>query len=53
LYDYIFEIKEISSKEISLEQIGRINKESEINFEINLFAALPNKLDKIEYVIKN
>lgn len=53
LYDYIFEIKEITSKEISLEQVGRVNKESEISFEINLFQALPNKIDKIESIIKN
>lgn len=53
LYDYVFEIKEINKKEISFEQIDRIKKDSEINFELNLFQAIPNKLDKIESIIKN
>jgi len=53
LYDYIFEVKEIWKKEISFEQIWREKKESEINFELNLFQALPNKIDKIENIIKN
>jgi hypothetical protein len=43
----------MSRKEVVLEQIGRIEKKSEINFELNLFQALPNKLDKIETTIKN
>jgi len=53
LYDYVFEIKEIWKKEIIFEQVDRIKKDSEINFELNLFQALPNKLDKIESIIKN
>ena len=53
LYDYIFEIKEISKIDITLEQISRKEKNTEIYFELNLFQALPNKLDKIEFIIKN
>jgi 16S rRNA U1498 N3-methylase RsmE len=53
LYDYIFEIKQIEKKEINLKQIDRIKKDSEIDFELNLFQAIPNKLDKIENIIKN
>jgi len=53
LYDYIFEIKEIGKKEIIFEQIDRLKKESEIDFELNLFQAIPNKMDKIESIIKN
>lgn len=52
LKDYIFEIKKILKKEIILEQIDRIQKDSEINFELNLYQALPNKLDKIEYILQ-
>jgi len=51
--DYIFEIKKIEKKEIYLEQVWRIEKQTQINFELNLFQALPNKLDKIESIIKN
>jgi len=53
LWDYIFEIKEIKKNEIILEQVNRIEKKSEINFELNLFQAIPNKMDKIEDIIKN
>lgn len=53
LYDYVFEIKEILKKEIVFEQVDRIKKESEASFEINLFQALPNKIDKVESIIKN
>ena len=53
LYDYVFEIKEIGKKEIIFEQIDRLKKESEIAFELNLFQAIPNKMDKIESIIKN
>ncbi len=53
LYDYIFEIKEISKIEVILEQVSRKEKNTEIDFELNLFQALPNKLDKIEFIIKN
>lgn len=52
-YDYIFEIKDIWKKDIKLQQINRIQKFSEIDFELNLFQAIPNKLDKIEEIIKN
>ncbi len=51
--DYIFEIKKIYKKEIEFEQVGRIEKNNQNKLEINLFQALPNKIDKIESIIKN
>lgn len=51
--DYIFEVKKIEKKEISFEQVGRIEKNKQIKLELNLFQAIPNKLDKIELIIKN
>ena len=51
--DYIFEIKKIEKKEIFFEQVWRIEKQNQINFELNLFQAIPNKIDKIESIIKN
>jgi len=53
LWDYVFEIKEITKTEVVLEQVDRIEKKSEIDFELNLFQAIPNKMDKIEDIIKN
>jgi 16S rRNA U1498 N3-methylase RsmE len=53
LYDYVFKIEKIEKKEIYFKQIDRIQKETEINFEINLFQSIPNKIDKIESIIKN
>jgi 16S rRNA (uracil1498-N3)-methyltransferase len=52
-FDYIFEIKDILKTKINLEQVDRIQKKSEIDFELNLFQAIPNKMDKIESIIKN
>ncbi len=52
-WDYVFEIKDIKKTEILLEQVDRIKKDSEITFDLNLFQAIPNKMDKIELIIKN
>jgi RsmE family RNA methyltransferase len=52
-FDYIFKIKEISKTEIFFEQIWRIEKNNKLDFELNLFQAIPNKMDKIESIIKN
>ena len=51
--DYIFEIKKIEKKEIYFEQVWNIRKNNQTRFELNLFQALPNKIDKIESIIKN
>ena len=50
--DLIFEISEINKKEIELKFIEEIEKNSELNFELNLVQAMPNKLEKIEYVLQ-
>ncbi|MDD2907643.1 MAG: RsmE family RNA methyltransferase [Candidatus Gracilibacteria bacterium] len=51
-YDYIFQVKQINKKDIMLEQIGRNNNNSEIGFGLNLYQAMPNKQEKIEYIIQ-
>ncbi len=51
-YDYIFEIKQINKKDIVLEQIWREYKKTEIDFELNLYQSIPNKFEKIEYIIQ-
>jgi len=50
--DIIFTIIEIWKKEISLEKISENKNNSEIDFELSLYNALPNKLEKIEYIIQ-
>jgi len=51
-YDYIFQVKKIDKKDIILEQVWRVENNSEISFELNLYQAIPNKLEKIEYIIQ-
>ena len=50
--DYIYEIIEINKKTIKTYFIEEIDKETELEFELNLFQALPNKLEKIEYILQ-
>ena len=50
--DFIYEIIEISKKEIKFKFIEEIEKNSELDFELNLFQAMPNKLEKIEYILQ-
>jgi len=51
--DYIFELKNIDKKFLEFEQVGREEKNIQNKIEINLFQAIPNKIDKIENIIKN
>lgn len=51
-YDYIFRVKNILDKSIEFEQIDRKENNSEIDFELNLYQAIPNKIEKIEYIIQ-
>ncbi len=51
-FDYIFQIKQINKKDIVLDQVWRNEKKTEIDFELNLYQSIPNKLDKIEYIIQ-
>ena len=50
--DYKCEIIDFSKKEIELNLLEKIEKKSELDFNLNLFEAFPNKLDKIEYIIQ-
>ena len=50
--DFTYEIIEIAKKEIKLIFIEEIEKNSELDFELNLFQAMPNKLEKIEYILQ-
>lgn len=52
LMDYTYEIAEIWKRELVLKQVFHQNNASEIDFELSLYNALPNKLEKIEYIIQ-
>jgi len=51
-FDYIFRVKNILDKSIDLEQVWREENKSEVDFELNLYQSIPNKLEKIEYIIQ-
>jgi len=50
--DFIYEMVSIEKREAYLEKRGEIINDSEIDFDLNIFGALPNKIDKIEYIIQ-
>jgi len=50
--DLVFEVSEIEKKSIKLSFIEELKKETELSFELNLYQALPNKLEKIEYILQ-
>ena len=49
--DYIYKVVSIDKREIYLEKQWELETNSEIDFDLNIFWALPNKIDKIEYII--
>lgn len=50
--DIIFNIIQIEKREIVLQKQSEQENNSEIDFELTLYNALPNKLEKIEYIIQ-
>ena len=50
--DYIYKIIEIWKKELILQQVTERKNNSEIDFHLSLYNALPNKLEKVEYIIQ-
>ncbi len=50
--DYIYQITKIQKEEIHLQVKKNINKNSELNINLNLYQALPNKSSKIEYILQ-
>lgn len=50
--DRIFEVIHIERKKITLNYLHQEQNNSEIDFELTLYNALPNKLEKIEYIIQ-
>ncbi|MFA5917789.1 MAG: RsmE family RNA methyltransferase [Candidatus Gracilibacteria bacterium] len=52
LYDYIYKVDFIEKKSIGFKLIKKLPKQSENNLEINLYQSIPNKQEKIEYIIQ-
>jgi len=50
--DYTYRISEINKKNIKLNFIEELKKESELDTNLNLYQAFPNKFEKIEYIIQ-
>lgn len=50
--DYVCCLQDFSKKEISLILLEKIEKNFEKVTEVNLYQSLPNKLDKIEYILQ-
>jgi len=50
--DFVFEIVGINKKNIELKFVEEIEKETELSFELNIFQAMPNKMEKIEYILQ-
>jgi len=50
--DFVYKIIEISKKEINLDLVETIDKNSELNINLSVFQSLPNKLSKIEYILQ-
>lgn len=49
--DYVFKIISLDKREIYLEKQWTLENDSEIDFDLTLFQALPNKLDKMEQIV--
>lgn len=49
--DFIYELITIEKREAYFEKKWEILNDSEIDFDLNIIWALPNKIDKIEYII--
>lgn len=52
LQDFVYEISEIDAKKVVFLQKEVTVKNTEISPELYLFQALPNKLEKLEYIIQ-
>lgn len=51
-YDYIYRITSISKKWIELELSDKIKNNSDSDLQIILYQAIPNKYEKIEYILQ-
>ncbi len=50
--EYIYKIWNIKKEEIKLNFIKNFKNKSDLNIEINLYQSMPNKYEKIEYILE-
>jgi 16S rRNA (uracil1498-N3)-methyltransferase len=50
--DYVYKVTEMSKTSISLSYEQKTQKNSELDFEMTLYQALPNKFSKLEYIVQ-
>ena len=50
--DQIYEVVSVDKREITMKRVGHLETDSEIDFELNIIQAFPNKIEKIEYVLQ-
>lgn len=50
--DYIYKLKDLQKKILIFEQIESISKNNSQKNELNLYQAIPNKIDKIELILQ-
>ncbi len=50
--DFIFKVISVDKREIYLEKVWYKEVDSEIDYDINIISALPNKIEKLEYVLQ-
>jgi 16S rRNA U1498 N3-methylase RsmE len=48
----VYTIEKIDKKEITFVIFDSFENNNEIDFNLNLYQALPNKLEKIEYILQ-
>lgn len=51
-FDYVYELIKVEKRSLELSFVQKIEKNGEIDFELNLYQALPNKLDKLEQIVQ-
>lgn len=51
-FDYVYEISWISKKDIILNFIEKKEKQLDTNISLNLYQSIPNKIQKLEYIIQ-
>lgn len=50
--DYVYKVTEISKTSISLSYEQKTQKNSELDFGMTLYQAVPNKFSKLEYIVQ-
>jgi 16S rRNA U1498 N3-methylase RsmE len=50
--DFVYSIKKIAKREIVFDFVESYEINNEIDFNLNLYQALPNKLEKLEYILQ-